>query len=74
MRINIRFSFTVFAITLTSIFFFLKILGYINWAWIWIFSPIWLGFAIFYTFLSVFLIGIVIKDKFDKKRGTKNRK
>jgi len=28
---------------LTLIFIVLKLTGYIDWAWIWIFAPLWIG-------------------------------
>ncbi len=30
---------------LTIMFIGLKLTGYIDWSWIWILSPLWLGFA-----------------------------
>lgn len=32
--------------TLTLIFIVLKLFGIINWSWIWVFCPLWLGFVL----------------------------
>lgn len=37
---------------LTIIFFFAKIIGCIDWSWWWVFSPMWIPFAICMTFLG----------------------
>lgn len=37
---------------LTIVFIILKLMGYIEWAWIWVLSPIWIPFAV--------VIGILI--------------
>lgn len=43
-----------FAGALTILFIGLKLGGVINWSWIWILSPLWIGFA-----LAIFIIIIV---------------
>lgn len=42
---------------LTIVFITLKLLGQIDWPWIWVLSPLWIWFAIFLAFL---LLGILI--------------
>lgn len=39
---------------LTILFIGLKLMGYIAWSWLWVLSPIWLGF----TAAFVILLGI----------------
>jgi hypothetical protein len=34
---------------LTLIFITLKLIGYIEWAWIWVLSPLWIGFVLFFA-------------------------
>lgn len=41
---------------LTIVFITLKLLGKIDWPWIWVLSPAWIGFLI-----GVLIIGIVVK-------------
>ena len=31
---------------LTIAFFVMKVLGYLDWGWIWIFSPLWISFGL----------------------------
>lgn len=50
-----RPSYNLFLILLLQFaFLLLKVKGYIDWGWLWVFSPIWL-----YVF-SVFLVSIII--------------
>ena len=39
---------------LTVVFVVLKLVGVITWKWIWVLSPLWIGFA--FWFLIIFLI------------------
>ena len=48
------------SIVLTVMFFIAKILGYINWSWVWVFAPIWIPFAM----LAIVLIAVTIWAKF----------
>lgn len=32
--------------TLTIVFIVLKLLGYINWGWLWVLCPLWIGLAL----------------------------
>ena len=48
---------------LTLIFITLKLTGYIAWSWVWVLSPLWLGFAIAFT---IFAIVVLIAYLFDK--------
>jgi hypothetical protein len=50
--INIDFSLPV-AFLLTVTLVFLKINNYVTWSWLWIFSPIWIPFAIFIMLIAV---------------------
>lgn len=46
---------------LTIIFIVLKLLGVIQWSWIWVLSPIWISTVIVVAVFSVILIGGRIK-------------
>jgi len=37
---------------LTILFIALKLLGFITWSWLWVLSPMWIGFAIFIVILT----------------------
>ena len=46
---------------LTIVFIVLKLLGVIQWSWIWVLSPIWISAVIAVDVFSVILIGGRIK-------------
>ena len=46
---------------LTIVFIVLKLLGAIQWSWIWVLSPIWISAVIAVAVFSVILIGGRIK-------------
>lgn len=46
---------------LTILFVGLKLTGYINWPWIWVLSPIWIGLLIV-IFFAVLLIIAAVAD------------
>ena len=46
---------------LTIIFIVLKLLGVIQWSWIWVLSPIWISAVIVVAVFSIILIGGRIK-------------
>jgi len=46
---------------LTIVFIVLKLLGAIQWSWIWVLSPIWISAVIVIVVFSVILIGGRIK-------------
>lgn len=49
-----------FAGLLAVAFIVLKLTGYIAWSWLWVLSPLWIGFAIWLAILVVlmFLAGL----------------
>lgn len=53
MKIDIRFN---LGIILGIIFIVLKLVGIINWSWLWVLSPIWISFVLFVLvfFIAVF--------------------
>ena len=46
---------------LTIILSFLKLIGEITWSWIWVLSPLWIGFIIATIMLIIMLILILRK-------------
>ena len=55
MNIKINFDLSVGTI-LTIIFVVLKLIGIINWSWLWIFSPLWISIIIGLIVLFIFWI------------------
>lgn len=41
---------------LTLLFIALKLTHVIDWPWIWVLSPLWIGFAVFVAFALIFLV------------------
>jgi ABC-type polysaccharide/polyol phosphate export permease len=41
-------------ITLTIIFVVLRLVGVIDWSWLWVFSPLWIGAAVIGFIFAVF--------------------
>lgn len=50
---------------LTVIFFVLKVLGVIDWSWIWVFSPLWISVLLFTSVLGTLLFIAYYLDKRD---------
>lgn len=44
---------------LTLIFIVLKLIGEINWSWVWVLSPIWIE-VVFIIFAIVFVAGLKV--------------
>lgn len=43
---------------LTIVFIVLKLLGKITWSWLWVLSPLWIGWGVC---LVIFLLVVIIK-------------
>lgn len=63
------------AFLLTGLFVWLKVEGKIDWDWIWVFAPLWVGLALFITIIVlVFLVALVttaIRDAIANHRRKK---
>lgn len=45
---------------LTILFIGLKLTGYITWSWVWVLSPLWIGFAVALAlFVIIFVVAFV---------------
>lgn len=49
-----------FTSCLTLIFVVLKLTGLINWSWLWVLSPLWIGFAVVLVLMVLFLFFCMI--------------
>jgi len=52
-----------FAGLLTLLFIGLKLTGYIAWSWLWVLSPLWIGFALAVFFIVLLCVILVLADK-----------
>ena len=60
---------------LTIVFVVLKLVGVINWSWIWVLAPLWISFLLFVLLIIVCIICLVIIDKCeDRKYGIRRKK
>lgn len=51
---------------LTTIFVVLKLIGVIDWAWVWVLSPLWIGFLASCLIIAIIIaIGVWIFRKED---------
>lgn len=55
---------------LTIAFIVLKIVGAIEWSWIWVISPLWFPFCLFF---GVGIVLILIKDFIDLLKGNEKK-
>jgi len=53
----------LFVPLLTVLFIGLKLTGHITWSWLWVLSPLWIGFALVVTALILTVIVSYIADK-----------
>lgn len=53
----------VFASLLAVAFIVLKLTGYIDWPWVWVLSPIWIGIAFSIVLFLIALAIILYLDK-----------
>lgn len=44
--------------TLFVVFLVLKLTGNIDWSWVWVLSPLWIGFAILIGFIALGFLGL----------------
>ena len=47
---------------LTIVFIVLKLVGVINWSWLWVLSPLWIGFII--GIIALGILYLIFKDDF----------
>lgn len=54
-----------FGLVLTMIFVVLKLCGLINWSWVWVLSPLWIGWLIVIALIIIFSIKNWLNDALD---------
>lgn len=45
---------------LTILFVALKLTGVIAWSWVWVLSPLWIGFVLWLLFMAVLLVVLAV--------------
>lgn len=56
---------------LTILFIALKLTGFISWSWLWVLSPLWIGFATVVVVLLIIFCIWLIKELVKTKRVKK---
>lgn len=54
---------------LTTTFAVLKLCGVISWSWWWVFSPIWIEFALFVLIIIIAVIVLILASRRNKRHG-----
>lgn len=57
---------------LVILFAGLKLTGYIDWSWWWVFSPIWISIGLFILGVCLFFGGLFLYENY-RERRTKSR-
>ena len=70
MKRFIDYTGLIWCVSLSYLFVVLKLLGVIDWAWIWVTSPIWISLIAIFV-LMVLLVVFVILDKIKSKKKIK---
>ena len=52
-----------FTSVLTLIFITLKLCGVISWSWVWVLSPLWIGFGLTLVIIGAVALGAWIADR-----------
>jgi len=50
--------------TLTIVFIVLKLTNYIDWSWLWVLCPLWLGAAVFLALVAVVFLVLLLVEVF----------
>lgn len=81
--VNLNLSTGLFALCVTGMLILLKINGYIDWSWIWVLFPVWIGVACSLAILCMIIlaalaglvllvvcgaIGAILEMKNDRRR------
>jgi fatty acid desaturase len=49
-----------FAFWLTVVFVALKLFGAIDWSWLWVLSPLWIGYGLIVLLLTIYVLLVAI--------------
>ena len=52
-----------FTSVLTLIFITLKLCGVISWSWVWVLSPLWIGFGLTLVVIGAVALGVWISER-----------
>lgn len=56
------------------VFIVLKLTGVINWSWVWVLCPFWIGIVLYAVIVLVILGYTIARDRKNRKRMERRRK
>lgn len=56
------------------VFIVLKLTGVINWSWVWVLCPFWIGIVLYTVIVLVILGYTIARDRKNRKRMERRRK
>lgn len=56
------------------VFIALKLTGVINWSWVWVLCPFWIGIVLYAVIVLVILGYTIARDRKNRKRMERRRK
>jgi len=59
---------------LAVLFIGLKLTGYIDWAWVWVVSPLWVGLAAIVGIAALIFLGVLVAHTWDNVRSRRSRR
>ena len=59
---------------LTVLFVGLKLTGYIDWSWLWVFAPLWMPIVLAVLILLIIALGLMSLAVYDHRQSEKRRK
>lgn len=62
IKVNVNVN-GLFGILLTILFIALKLCGVINWAWIWVLCPLWIGLVLVLIIVLIGTIAAILINK-----------
>ncbi len=61
------------AFVLFCIFLVLKLIGQIDWSWVWVFAPLWISIGFVALIIALALVGSILSEKFENWRFRRRR-
>lgn len=63
-----------FCSILTLVFVIAKLTGYLDWTWLWVFSPLWLPLSVFLGVLTVIALFLGLGTLYEDRQRAKRKK
>lgn len=57
---------TFLVMVLGVVFLVLKLVGVINWAWVWVLAPFWTPIALYFVLVNIWILAVNIINIFER--------